>query len=211
MDDEEGKNSIMSASHEDLQTYLEIQFKEKLASLQWCQKKNLLGVILENGCFQMYRANFKATKIKEIIPTHDSDKTTSFAFSPDCELMVVANSQGDLLVSKIGEHFEIRKRPSKSSIMFVKWLHLAKAKELININPLARNSEVDKFIPQIEAHKGSKEDNLKKLNLYNEIPQSYSLLCAMDADQKLSLIVNGYCDLATLNLQQLLSSNLLLT
>ena len=66
---------------------------------QWCQKKNLLGLILHNGAFQLYRASFKANKIRELTTPADHEAIfTCFTFSPESDIFAVSNSKGELLI-----------------------------------------------------------------------------------------------------------------
>jgi len=132
---------------------------------------------------------------------------TSFAFSPDSDQIVVANSKGELIINKIGDHSEVQKRPTQASVILMKWFALATYDELGDVNPLLKGSAVDRFLPQIEAHKGSKEENIMKLNLYSSKPNSYSLLSSLDIDFRLALTLNGHFDLAILNLIPLLQAN----
>lgn len=190
-------------------TFLEIQSKETIKRLHWCTKKNLLGMILENGSFQLYRVSFKANKIKEMIINVDNEtQYTSFAFSPDSDQIAVGKSNGELIVSKIGDHFEVLKWPSKSSVFLMRWLQLASQEELGELNPLLKNSAIEKFLPPIEAHKGSKEDNIMKLNLFSNPTSSYSLLCSLDVDFNLGLTINGHFDLGLIELPAILGKDL---
>lgn len=166
-------------------------------------------MILENGSFQLYRVSFKANKIKEMVINVDHEtQYTSFAFSPESDQIAVGKSNGELVVSKIGDHFEVLKWPSKSSVFLMRWLQLASPEELGELNPLLKNSAIEKFLPPIEAHKGSKEDNIMKLNLFSNPTTSYSLLCSLDTEYNLGLTINGHFDLGLIELAGILGKDL---
>lgn len=165
-------------------------------------------MILQNGSFQLYRANFKANKIRELVNSTDQETHfTNFAFSPESEQYAVSNNRGEILVCKITDNFEIKKCPTKNTVHILKWLFLANSSEIGQVNPLAKNSAVDLFLPQIEAHKGSKEENIIALNLCTTEYSSYSILFSVDAENLLSLTLNGYFDIGTINLVSLLQGS----
>lgn len=89
----------------------------------------------------------------------------------------------------------------------MKWLFLADSSELGQVNPLVKNSAIDTFLPQIEAHKGSKEENIVALNLCTTDFSSYSILFSVDVENHLSLILNGYFEVGTINLVSLLQGS----
>lgn len=122
-------------------------------------------------------------------------------------MFAVANCKGELQIGKISDNFELIKTPSDDSIHLLKWLSLATADEIGVVNPLSKNSLLDQFLPQIEAHKGSKEDNIMKLNLCSMNQQNYSILFTVDASSKMALLLNGYFDLGVIDLAALLQGS----
>ena len=119
-------------------------------------------------------------------------------------MFAVSNCKGELLICKMADNFEVIKTPTEDSIHLLKWLSLATADQIGVVNPLNKNSLIDQFLPQIEAHKGSKEENIMKLNLCTLPQQAYSILFSVDTKSKVSLILNGYFDIGTIDLVCLL-------
>lgn len=182
-----------------------IESKETIVRSQWCFKKNLLGHLLQNGTFQLIRVNYKAIRIKELTNSTDHTKMyTCFAFSPNNDQIAAGNNKGGFIIANIGDHFEINKRLHKDSLYWIKWLSLARSEELRDINPLAKNSNLDKFLPQIEAHKGSVADNIMKLNIFNSMPESYTLLVSLDTDSVMGLVLNGYFEITKFDMKSVL-------
>lgn len=187
--------------------FLEIQSKEPLVHLQWSHQKNLLGVLVSTGAFQLFRASFKANKIKEITSADGETICTAFAFSPQCDQIAISNSEGEITVCKIGDnHSDIIRKPTKSSIKLLRWLPLLGDNPSTYLpNPLQKNSVSDKFLPQIEAHKQSKEENITKMNLLHaKSPDSSSLLYSLDGDDRLALLLDGHFQVGVLTIGQLL-------
>lgn len=122
-------------------------------------------------------------------------------------MFAVANCKGQLLIGKISDSFELMKSPSDESIHLLKWLSLATAEEVGVINPLNKSSLLDQFLPQIEAHKGSKEDNIMKLNLSAINQENYSVLFAVDSESKMTLLLNGLFDLGVIDLASILQGS----
>lgn len=99
---------------------------------------------------------------------------------------------------------DLHKNPTESSVFLMRWISLARAEDFGELNPLTKNSAIDRFLPPIEAHKGSKEDNIMKLNLFSMQPISYSVLASLDTDFNLGLTINGHYDMAVIDLPHVL-------